>query len=78
MKAVNFQIGQYADEMSNMPRKISYLPASTVSIKHDEFGDVYYVQESAGKNVKWDKDQVVHIKLMDFNGEIRGFSPLKA
>jgi HK97 family phage portal protein len=78
LKALNYQVGQYAEESSNMPRKISYLPASTVTIKHDEFGEVFYVQEAAGKKVRWEKDQVVHIKLMDFNGEIRGFSPLKS
>ena len=78
LKAINSGIGQFAEESSNMPRKISYLPASTVEIKHNEFGDVYYVQEAAGKKVRWNKDQVVHIKLMDFNGEIRGFSALKA
>lgn len=78
LKALNFGVGQYAEEASNLPRKISYLAASTVDIKHDEFGELYYVQDTAGKRVRWEKDQVVHIKLMDFNGEIRGFSSLKA
>jgi len=78
VKANGLSIGSELDESVNIPRRISYLAASTVDIKSDEFGINYYVQDTAGKRVKWEEDQVVHIKLMDFNGEIRGFSPLKA
>ena len=62
----------------NLPRSISYLAASTVSIQSNEFGELFYIQEASGVKTRWDQDQVVHIKLMEFNGEIRGFSPLKA
>lgn len=78
LKAVNVGVGQFADEQSNMPRAVSYLAASTTTIKHDETGILYYVQEVGNKKIKWEKDQVVHVKLMDFNGEVRGYSPLKA
>ena len=78
LKALSSDIGNFAVERSNMPRKLSYLAASTVTIKHDDTGILYYVQEASGKRVKWDVDQVVHIKLMDFNGEVRGFTPMKA
>ena len=43
LKALNSSIGDYAEEQSKMPRRISYLAASTVTIKHDEHGELYYV-----------------------------------
>lgn len=78
MKELNPEVAQFATEQAHMPRKISYIAASTMSIKNDEYGEVFYVQETAGQKVRWETDQIVHIKLMDFNGEIRGFSALKA
>jgi len=78
IKQLNPSMGEYAEETSNLPISISYLAASTVTIKYDDTSILYYIQDSAGKRVKWDTNQVVHIKLMEFNGEIRGFSALKA
>ena len=78
IKSLNFNVGKSLEESSNMIRAISYLPASTVDIKHDEFDDVYYIQRACGKQVRWDINQVVHIKNMEWNGRIRGFTPLKA
>jgi len=78
LKAIDNGVGQFIEEQSNMPRSISYVAASTMTIKHDDTGVVYYIQDASGKRVKWEKDQIVHVKLMDFNGEVRGFSPLKA
>lgn len=78
LKQLDANIGLSAHESSMMPRSISYLAASTVEIKHDEFGEISYLQDAAGKLAIWKPDQVVHIKLMEFNGEIRGFSGLKA
>jgi len=78
IKAFNAEMNQFVDERLNFPRSISYLAASTVGIKHNEFGEIYFIQEAAGKRVRWELDQVVHIKLMEFNGEVRGFSPMKA
>lgn len=60
------------------PRKFSYLAASTVEILHDDYGIIGYKQEAAGKTMSWNANQVVHIKLMEFNGEVRSFSGLKA
>lgn len=74
----NPSLGAYAMEQANMPRAVSYIAASTTEIKHDEFGELYYVQEAGGKRIRWDTDQIVHIKLMEWNGEIRGYSSLKA
>lgn len=78
LKSLNFDIGQSAVESASMPRKISYLAASTVSIKHDATGIQYYIQEVGQNKVRWNPDQVVHIKLMELNGEVRGYSSLKA
>ncbi len=78
LKTFDAGIGRFADEQSSMPRAMSYLAASTTTIKHDEFGEIYYVQEAGGKKVKWETDQIVHIKLMEINGEMRGFSSIKA
>lgn len=77
LKGLDLSLGRFAEEQSKMPRKVSYLAASTMTIKHDENGIVFYVQEAGGKKVRWDVDQVVHIK-QEFNGEVRGMSPLKA
>ncbi len=74
----NVGVNQFLEEKSNLPLKVSYLASSTVAIKYDEFGEVYYIQDAAGKRVRWETDQVVHLKLMEFNGGIRGFTPMKA
>jgi hypothetical protein len=60
------------------PKKISYIPASTTEIIHDEYGVLYYKQEASGKNKVWNTDQIVHIKLMELDGKIRGYSGVKA
>lgn len=78
IKALLPGMKDFVDEETNMPKKISYVAASTMSIKNDEFDERFYIQTAAGKNVRWNKDQIVHIKNMDFNGEIRGYCPLKA
>lgn len=78
LKALPGGIGRFAEESANKPRKISYLAASTITIKHDASDILYYIQNAAGDKVRWETDQVVHIKLIEFNGEIRGMSPLKA
>ncbi len=78
LKELNPTICQFAAEQSHLPRSVSYLAASSITIKHDENGILYYIQDAGGKRVRWDVDQVVHVKLMEFNGEVRGFSALKA
>jgi len=78
IKEIDFDIGKHAEDQANFPIKISYIAASTTEIKHDEFGELFYLQDTAGIRAKWNSNQIVHIKLMEFNGEIRGFSALKA
>lgn len=65
------------EELSK-PRAISYLPASTTEILHTEARIIGYKQESAGRTIVWSPEQVEHIKLMNFDGEVRGFSGLKS
>lgn len=60
------------------PRKVSYLAASSTEIIHDETGIVGYKQDTGGKQKVWSPDQVEHLKLMEFNGEVRSYSGLKA
>lgn len=66
------------DESLDMPRSVSYLAASTVEIQHNEYGIHGYKQDASGKQKFWTPDQVVYCKLMEFNGEVRGFSGLKS
>jgi hypothetical protein len=78
LKQFSFKVGEEMEQSASMPRKISYIAASTTTIKFDDGGIKYYVQDAAGKRVRWDVDQIVHIRNMNFNGEMRGMSPLKA
>lgn len=71
-------VNQAIEDELKKPRKLSYLAASTVEILHDEFGPLAYRQEASGKQIIWSEDQIVHIKLMEFNGEMRSFSGMKA
>lgn len=65
-------------EELNKPRKIGFLPASTTEIIHSDTKILGYKQESAGKTVIWSPEQVEHIKMMNFDGEVRGFTGLKS
>lgn len=83
--AILARFGNISPEVKRMvqnemlkPRKIAYLPASTVEILHDEYRIYAYKQEASGKIVLWAPENIVHIKLMEMNGEVRGFSGLKS
>jgi hypothetical protein len=78
LKILNPEIGNYTEEQAHLPRKISYLAASTVSIINDKHLELYYIQNVNGERIRWDTNQIVHIKQMEFNGEMRGMSTLKA
>jgi len=62
----------------SFPHRIGYLAASTTEIQTDRYGIIGYKQETQGLTAIWKPEQVVHIKLMEFNGEARGFSGLKS
>lgn len=62
----------------DVPKKISYISASTTEILHNEFGVFGYKQDASGKVTVWDPEQIVHIKLMDIDGKVRAYSALKA
>lgn len=66
------------DEEGNMPRKFSYVPASTMTIKYGLTDVEYYVQNAQGKQIRYELDEITHLKLIEFNGEVNGLSGLKA
>lgn len=78
LKAINSQFNTTLKETLALPQRIGYLAASTVEINTDKYGETGYTQEAQGNTTNWKPEEVVHIKLMEFNGEARGFSGLKA
>ncbi len=60
------------------PKKISYISASTTEILHDDTGVFAFKQEASGKTTLWAPRQIVHIKLMEMDGKVRGYSGIKA
>jgi len=71
-------VGQFAEAKSLQMHKISYLAASTVTMKYDQFGVVYYEQQVANVKKQWPVDMIVPIKMMEWDGKVRGFTPMKA
>lgn len=65
-------------EEASTPRKIGYIPASTMSIQYGLNDVEYYEQTAQGVSVKYSPDEITHLKLMEFNGEVTGLSGLKA
>lgn len=78
LKRLNPLFENVISEQVETPRNISYLAASTVEIVSDDQKILSYIQDCSGRRVEWKPEQIVHIKLMEFNGEFRGFSGLKA
>jgi hypothetical protein len=72
------QFKELIDEEGNIPRKFSYVPASTMTIKYGLTDVEYYVQNAQGKQIKYALDEITHLKLIEFNGEVNGLSGLKA
>lgn len=66
------------DEEGNIPRKFSYVPASTMTIKYGLTDVEYYVQNAQGKEIRYEVDEITHLKFIEFNGEVTGLSGLKA
>jgi len=71
-------LGGLGKQLMQEPKKISYLAASTTEILHDQFSITGFKQEASGIQTIWSPEQIVHIKLMEFNGEVRGFSGIKS
>jgi hypothetical protein len=69
---------QIVDEEGSTPRKIDYIPASTMTIQYDEFQVIGYKQMSQGLEIEYNTDEITHIKFIEFNGEVNGMSGLKA
>ena len=62
---------------SSLVKKFRYIPASTVSIKNDEHEVTKYIQR-VGVNTKiFEPEEVIHIKLIPFDGKVYGYPPLE-
>ncbi len=59
-------------------RQIIDVPASTIKIQINEYGDVEkYIQKTVSLPtiVRFDADQIIHFRLMRLNGKTYGYSP---
>lgn len=66
------------DEEGSIPRKFGYVPGSSVTIKYGLTDIEYYEQNSQGVQIRFSPQEIVHLKCMEFNGEVAGMSGLKA
>lgn len=72
------QLMKFLENEMNKPRKMAYLAASTTEILHNQDAIIGFKQQVNNRQIIWSTDQIVHIKQMEFNGEVRGFSAIKA
>lgn len=66
------------DDEVGKPRKFSYVPGSTVSIKYGLTDIEKYIQRAQGKEIEYNPDEITHLKFIEFNGEVHGLSGIKA
>lgn len=78
MQNLSIKLKEFVKEEMNMPRKFGYVPASTMDITYDLTDIKHYTQTAQGKQIKYSTDEITHLKLIEFNGEIQGLSGLKA
>ena len=64
-------------EEASVPRQLTYIPSSTVTMQYDLHGVTGYIQNAQGTQVKFPLEDVTHLKLMEFNGELSSLSGLK-
>ena len=72
------QLKEMIKEKASEPKKFSYIPSSTTTIKYDLHKVLHYEQNAQGKIVMYSPDEIVHLKLIEYNGELNGLSGLKA
>lgn len=78
LKSFDILDTSFIDEEVRRPRKYRYVASSTMEVQHDDI-DVYgYVQDVGGKKVKFSTDEIVHYKLVDYDGRINGFTPVES
>lgn len=66
------------DEDLRKPRKIDYVASSTLSIDHDAYDIIKYVQRFAGKEEIFLPNEIVHLPLARIDGKVDGFTPLQS
>jgi len=71
-------IKEAINEELNAPRKVSYVPASTMTVRYGLTSVIEYIQRAQGVEIKFTPDEITHLKLIEFNGEAHGMSGLKA
>jgi len=75
-----YEIKQYADEVASKNMNIQHLPAATVSIlSGDKYGNnIIYRQTVGTESVDFNENEVIHIKDIDIDGKLWGFSRIYA
>jgi len=66
------------DEDLRLPRKIDYVPSSTVLIEHDRYDVKRYVQYFSSWMEKFKPDEIVHVPLHRVDGKVDGFTPVES
>lgn len=64
------------DEESRKVRKFDYLASSTVQIEANNYEILRYIQSIGGETNSFDKEDIIHFKFADINGQIEGFTPV--
>jgi len=67
------------DEDIFRTKQMINIASETVTIAHDEHGNVSkYVQKVGSNHADFTPQEIIHFKYMDLNGKVYGFCPLKA
>ena len=66
------------DEDLRLPRKVDYIPSSTVMIEHDRHDIKKYVQTFNAYTEDFNPRDVIHIPLTRVDGKVDGFTPVES
>ncbi len=66
------------DEDLRKVRKFDYVPSTTVNINSNALDVTGYTQRSNGLTAIFKPEEIIHIKWMDIDGKVNGFSPFEA
>lgn len=68
----------FPDESDLLHRKIKYIASSTMENVYDKHEIKKFVQRVAQQEVEFTKDEIIHIKMMEVDGQPQGFTPVWA
>ena len=76
MDDVLYEMKEFVDEIATKNMSLQYMPAFTVSIfSKDKFGNEIIYKQNVGTNsVQFDSSEVVHLKDIDLDGKLYGYS----